>query len=319
LNVEGAVASVVVSVYNEKDLLRPNALSLISYLEEALEEYELVLVENGSVDNTLEEAKRLSSEVSHVKVLTLPEPSIGEALRASVYNARYEKVVYFPIDLSVDLSFIPESVRLLDEYPIVIGSKRMKGAHDNRSILRRTASKGYHSAVRLLFRTHLSDTTCVKAYRRSVVLDLMRQVPTGSSIYETELLLVAQDKEYAIAQVSVSVNDQRRGRIPLLFKIGSNAQDLFSLRIDVFSIIIGSVLLAIGLFSIGYLSLRKLVFQGEGFLSPYSFLIAVLLVLFGGQGIVYGLLMRLILQLRREITISNSRHVYRNVFKEKQE
>ncbi len=308
--------SVVVPVYNEEDTLTHNSLILLGYLEDHLDEYEVVLVENGSVDNTAEYVAEIASGHPRVKAVSLPEPSLGGAIKAGIETACFDKVIYFPIDLSVNLSFISESLKLLDSNEIVIGSKKLWKTSDQRPLQRRLASSGYHKTVQFLFRTDLSDTTCVKAYQRHAILKLMHIVPSSSNIFETELLLEAQRMGLSIAEIPVVVNDHRRGRLPLGYKMVSKGQDLFSLRVDLLSMIFGGILFFAGVICIAYLSLQNLVFNREGFLNPYSFLISMLLVLFGAQGIAYGLFARLFLQLRKEITLNNSRRGSGNVFKE---
>jgi len=176
-------------------------------------------------------------------------------------------------------------------------------------------ARAYHQAVKLLFKTNLSDTTCVKAYRRNIAIKLMNQIPTRSNVFDTEVLLEAQRRKHRITQIPVIVEDHRRGRLPLRYKVVSKGQDLASLRIDVFSLSMGAMLFLVGSLWLGYLSLEKLVYNREGFLNPYSFLISMMLILFGAQGITYDLFARLFLQLRHEITVNSSRNSG-NVFKE---
>ena len=308
-------ASLVIPVLNEEEIIRGNTEAIIKYLDDTLDDYEVILVENGSSDNTEQIAAELSSQYTKIRTFSLPEQCLGEALKTGVSNAVYGKIVYYPIDLSVNLDFIESSIKLLDTNEIVVGSKRLRDAKDSRPTTRRIASKGYHQAVKLLFKTDLSDTTCVKAYRRDTAINLMNLIPTGSNVYETEVLLEAQKRNHRIAQIPVSVDDQREGRLPLRYKVAGKAQDLASLRIDVFSFSMGVVLFLVGSLWIGYLSFEKLFFNKEGFLNPYSFLISMMLILFGVQGITYGLFARLFLQLRHEITVNNS-HNSGNVFKE---
>ena len=309
-------ATIVVPVYNEEDILEENALVLLGYLEESLDNFELLLVENGSMDKTALFDGKLSSESSRIRVVHLPEPCLGEAIKTGVSEAAFDKIVYFPIDLSVNLSFIPESISLLDTYAIVVGSKKLGTSNDHRSFRRRVTSTGYHKVVQLAFKTDLSDTTCVKAYQRNIAYELMGLVPSGSSVFETEVLLEAERLGVSIAQIPVEVYDQRIGRLRLKYKIASKGQDLMSLRVDLLSMMVGGILFITGLLCIAYLSVQKLVFNKEGFLNPYSFLISMLLVLFGAQGVAYGLFARLFLQLRKEIVLSNSGDYSGNVFKE---
>ncbi len=320
-----SATSVIVPVYNEGECIKQNSLMLVRYLRSILSSFEVILVENGSIDDTLSKAKSLSTKLPEVRCFSLPEPCLGEALKTGVQNATYDKVIYFPIDLSVNLDFIRDCVPLLNRYHIVTGSKRMNQARDVRPMRRRIASRGYHFLVRTLFRTDMTDTTCVKGYQRNVALELMNQIPSDSMIYETELLLEAQKEGLLVHHIPVTVTDPRKGRQPLGAKGFTKFQGLFSLRMDVISIIMGCVMFLLGVISILFLSVQKLIFQGTGFLNPYGYLSSMLLIIFGFQCVVYGSFAHLILQLRRDVTMIRTvipraqTESAGNVFKEKEQ
>ncbi len=318
-------ASVIVPVYNEGECIQQNSLRLVRYLRLILSSFEVILVENGSIDDTLFKARSISAKLPEVRCFSLPYPCLGEALKTGVQNATYDKIIYFPIDLSVNLDFIRECVPLLDRYHIVTGSKRMGNASDVRPLRRRIASRGYHFLVRALFQTNITDTTCVKGYQRNATLELMNQIPSNSMIYETELLLEAQKEGLRVHQIPVTVTDPREGRQPLGAKVFTKFQGLFSLRMDVISIIMGCAMFLLGVISILFLSVQKLFFQGSGFLNPNSYLSSMLLIIFGFQCVVYSSFARLIMQLRRDVTMIRTVTPHAqaesagNVFKEKEQ
>jgi len=295
-------ASIIVPVHNEAPILRRNVERLRGYLTEALPRHELILCENGSSDGTACIAEELAEEFDDIGFLTLPEPSLAGALKEGLRAARAEKVVYCPIDLSVDLCFIPRSVKLLDEFDLVVGSKRLTANLDRRPLARRIPSRAYHGMVRRFFGVGLTDTTCVKACRRGKILGIIDRVPTASRIFETELLVEAQREGLDIVEVPVRVEEHRRSREGLGKKIGDKLEDLLSARLDLVSLYVGVPLFLCGLISLIYLSAQKLLFASQaGFLNPYSFLLSMLLVISGFQIIAFGLLTNLILQIRREI------------------
>jgi len=304
----GLEASIVVPVHNEAALLERNTRVLVEYLSGALQAYEIILVENGSLDQTPSVARSLAETLDHVRVLEIPEPSLGEALKLGVAEARYNKVIYFPIDLSTDLGFIPLSVERLDEFDVVVGSKRMEPGLDRRPFHRRLLSRGFHGLVRGLFRTGFTDTTCVKAFRRSRVLPVFGEVPSSSHVFETEMLLAAQQMGLSIKELPVEVKGGRPSRQPLGVKVRSKLRDLVSLRVDVLAFWFGGLTAVSGLALLGYLSLEKVRSGQPGFMNPYSFLLAMLLVVSGFQIIVLGLQASLLLQVRRTVEASLSPH-----------
>ena len=296
-------ASIVVPVCNEAGVLRANTERLREYLSEVLPGHEIILCENGSMDETPQIAKSLAEEFDGVVSLSLPEACLAEALKLGVQAARGEKIVYFPIDLSVDLGFIPESVRLLEVFDAVVGSKRLASDLDRRPFARRLTSRAYHGMVRGLYGVEFTDTTCVKAFRRSRILDLMDRIPTSSRIYETELLVEAGREGLDIVEVPIMVVENRPSREVLSHKVRRKLGDLLSARLDWISFFVGIPLFLIGLLGLLVLTIGKLTLaSGGGFVNPYGFLISMLLVISGFQILTFGLLTNLIMQIRRQIT-----------------
>jgi hypothetical protein len=148
-----------------------------------------------------------------------------------------------------------------------------------------------------------SDTTCVKAYRRSKILELMKRVPTSSGIFETELLVEAGAAGLDIVEVPVVVEEYRPSRQVLSRKIRRKLEDLLSARLDLLSITAGLLLFLGGIISLVILSLDKLGADSfSGFMNPYTFLLSMLLVISGFQIITFGLLSNLLMQIRRQVT-----------------
>jgi glycosyltransferase involved in cell wall biosynthesis len=300
-------ASVIIPVHNEAEVIKGNAEKLRGFLAEELNGHEIILCENGSSDDTLKIAEELAEQFEDVRVLALPEPNLAEALKEGFEVARSDKVVYFPMDLSVNLDFIPTSVGLLDKFDVVVGSKRLGSNTDRRPMSRRVPSKAYHGMVRRLFGVELTDTTCVKAYRRGKILNIIGKVPTSSRIFETELLVEAVKEGLDVVEIPVSVEERRRSREKLGRKIQGKLEDLLSARLDLVAIYVGAPIFLFGVAGLFYLTLDKLLFASQsGFSNPYSFLLSMLLVISGFQIVTFGLLANLILQIRRELRRAKS-------------
>lgn len=300
--------SIILPVHNEAYHLKENMEKLDSYMSSTMTNYELLIIENGSKDDTEAVARNLTTQCNSIRLLQVTEPSLGQALKTGVREAKYDRIVYFPIDLSVNLSFIPNSIKLLEEYDIVVGSKRIWGGLDNRDWHRIVLSKGYHRLVRILYATNLTDTTCVKAYRRDGILKIMNIVPSGSQIFETELIIEAQKQGFKVIELPVEVNDHRKSRQPISSKIQSKMRDLLSNRLDKIAFTIGGSCLSLGISLLSILSWEKLSSGHSGFLNPYSFLFSIALVAFGFQIIIFGLMANLFLQLRRSVEFTLSQN-----------
>ncbi|MBA7657130.1 hypothetical protein ES703_65061 [subsurface metagenome] len=156
--------------------------------------------------------------------------------------------------------------------------------------------------TRQFYGVEFTDTTCVKAYRKSRLLSIIDRIPTSSRIFETELLIEAHRENYKITEVPVTVIEYRTSRQGLLNKIQGKLEDLLSARLDIITFYVGLPIFFGGLLSMFFLILQKITSGNPtGFLNPYSFMLSMLLVISGFQIITFGLLSNLLLQIRKEM------------------
>jgi glycosyltransferase involved in cell wall biosynthesis len=294
--------TLIVPVHNEEENLKENVEKLMQYANGITDNYEILICENGSVDNTLHIAKKLAKNYANISFISLPFASLGTAIKKGICASKYGKTISFPLDLSVNLSFIDESIKLLEEYDVVTGSKRLSRGLDGRSIIRTVPSHIYHFLVRKFFSLSLSDTTCVKGFRKDAISKLLNRIPGSSNIFETELLIEAEKEGYKIKEIPVVVKEFRRSREGLFKKIGRKLEDLLSIRLDMISLVIGASLFVMGSIIMFYLIFEKVfITQEAGFLDPYSFLVSMLLIISGFQLLIFGLSAALLLQIRKEM------------------
>jgi glycosyltransferase involved in cell wall biosynthesis len=134
--VSGPEVSIVIPVYDEQAILYDAVAGLLERLGARGVSFEVVLAENGSRDRTLEVARELESRHAEVRHLSLPEPNYGQALKRGILAARGAIVVADEIDL-LDVDFQVEAIgRVRAGADLVIGSKLMAGARDERPFFR---------------------------------------------------------------------------------------------------------------------------------------------------------------------------------------
>ncbi|MBM3291048.1 glycosyltransferase [Candidatus Bathyarchaeota archaeon] len=284
--------SLIVPIHNEASGIWSNTIKLYEILKKCTSSFEIILIENGSTDNTLTLAKALKKNYSEIKVIELPESSLGDAIKTGIKSSKGSKLVYYPIDLSVELSFISNSIELLSAYDIIIATKRINGS-DKRPIQRRIMSFLYHKLVRILFNTSLTDTTCAKAYRKKGISEFLNKIPGNSKIFETELIIEAEKIGRKIKELPVEVKENRLSRENLLLKIYFKFRDLLTSKLYLLSIIFGLILICS--------SFLVLILWGFENLVKDERMISIYLFFSGCQIILIGLLSNMIHQIRREL------------------
>lgn len=222
--------SVVIPIHNEASYL-PGALSSLRAQLDALgETYEVILAENGSTDGTGRVAADLAAAApAALRVLDLPEPNYGAAMRAGFQAAGGRWVVNFDIDyFSGD--FLRAALARADTADLVLASKRAPGADDRRSRLRRLGTRGFNVLLRLLFRSRVSDTHGMKMVRRSVVEGIVPHVRSTLDLFDTELVIRAERAGYRIAEIPAVVVEQREARSTFLSRVPRTLLGLARIR-----------------------------------------------------------------------------------------
>jgi len=195
--------------------------------------FEIVVVENGSADDTAAIANRLAGEYPEVRALSLAEADYGRALRAGLLAASGDVVVNFDVDFC-DLGFLDRAVPLVeaDGGPaVVVGSKRTAGSADTRDWQRRVITGVFSSLLRYGFGLTVSDTHGVKAMRREAMAPLARHCRNGADLFDTELILRAERAGLRAAEVPVEVVEKRPARSSIRARIPRTVKGLAALRL----------------------------------------------------------------------------------------
>lgn len=220
--------SVVVPVYNEADFI-PEALPrLIEQMDSVDAPYQVILVENGSTDGTADVARSVAGD-KPVRVLSLPDPDYGAAMRKGFLESDADWIVNFDIDY-----FSGDFIRMILDQPesvdLVIASKRDPGSEDHRPLIRRLATRIFNLLLRGILDSGVSDTHGMKGFRRRLVEDLAGQVQSTQDLYDTELVVRAERAGYEIIEVPVRVEEIRETRSSLVKRAPRTVVGLLKIR-----------------------------------------------------------------------------------------
>ena len=226
----GPRISIVIPVYNEEAILHAAVVDLRERLAPLGWSYEIVLAENGSRDRTLEIAAELGSKYPEVRFFSFGEPNYGGALRQGIERARGEIVLCDEIDLC-DADFHRRAVALLDggDIEMVIGSKLIEGAEDDRPWARHAASQLYNGLLRVTLGFKGTDTHGLKAFRRTSLLPIARECLVEKDVFASELVIRAYRAGLRIREIPVRVLEKRRPSINLTRRVPNVLKSLAKL------------------------------------------------------------------------------------------
>lgn len=225
--------SIVIPAFNEADVLPSSVAAVVSGMRDRGHPFELLVVENGSSDDTWAIAQRCAAESDEVRALQIGPPDYGRALREGFLQAEGAIVANFDADY-YDLGFLDRALAMIQgpgSPIIVVGSKRGDGANDTRPLPRRFVTFTFSSILRIGFGLSVSDTHGMKVMRRSPLVGLVEACQFGTDLFDTELILRAERLGLVTAEIPVVVEELRPSRTSILRRVPRSLLGLVRLRI----------------------------------------------------------------------------------------
>lgn len=219
--------SIVIPVYNEEGILREAIDELIAGYQgvaAALHwpdlRYEIIIAENGSRDRTAELAAHLAKERPQVTTFSLGEPNYGKALRRGILDARGTFVICEEIDLC-DLDFHRRALAHLraGDCDMVVGSKAMKGASDERPLLRRAATRIINGMLRVALDFRGTDTHGLKAFHRDTLIDVVESCVIDRDLFASEFVIRAGRDQFHVLEIPIKLAEKRPPAINLVRRV----------------------------------------------------------------------------------------------------
>lgn len=226
--------SIVIPIYNEEGILHSAVIDLIDRLKDFDWPYELLLAENGSKDRTVEIAEQLAERFPQVQVHSLGEPNYGKAMREGIFRARGEFVLCDEIDLC-DTDFYRRALELLEanRADLVIGSKAMAGANDERPIMRHAATLVLNGMLRVALGFKGTDTHGLKAFRRAPLTEVARQCLVDKDLFASELVIRAERAGIRIQEIPIRVLEKRPPSVNLFKRVPNVMKNMAKLFVAI--------------------------------------------------------------------------------------
>lgn len=200
--------SVIIPAYNEESGIADALRRLLKVLDVTDRTYEILVVSDGSTDETV----RIARSVDHPNVSVIeysPNRGKGYAQALGVEQTQYPIVVFMDGDLDLDPSVIPSYLDLIESGAAdgVVGSKVHPESVVDYPWSRRLISRAFHNLTRLLIGLDLGDTqTGLKAFRRDVMAEVAGQCHSQGFAFDLEMLCRLNDRGARIVEAPVILN-----------------------------------------------------------------------------------------------------------------
>ena len=222
--------SIVIPCYNESKDIASNVDKVKKYLLDNKIDHELILVNDGSKDNT----KEVIDAIPGVKVLSYEKNrGKGGAVKYGIENATGDYVLFMDADLSTDISAISKVIELAPSYDLIIGSRHAK---DSVILKKQPWTRVFigwccRVLVKMLFHTKLKDTQCgFKAMRIDVAKKIVSKQLVTNFAFDVEYIYIARLNNLSMYELGITWSDDRGSTVNPIKSSFKFFRDIFFIR-----------------------------------------------------------------------------------------
>ncbi len=227
--------SIVIPAYNEEERIVPTVGAIAAYVSTLGFEWELIVADDGSTDDTVKLLQAL--DLVNLRVLIAAQNGgKGSAVRRGMLASRGDYVLFTDADNSTPIENVtPVLKQLTDEgYDVAVGSRAADGASEsNKSFFRHLMSGGLRLLVRYVLNIRVKDTQCgFKMYTKEAAQKLHRQQTIDGFSFDLESLYLAAKYGYKVTEVPVEWMDAPGSKVDARKEAIRFLQDMTRIRIN---------------------------------------------------------------------------------------
>ena len=201
--------SVVIPAYKEKDRIGTNLLEIEKFLSAKEYDYEVLVVVDGSPDNTAEVAKNYSSQVNNLRVINNKQNhGKGFVVRQGLLESKGQHIVFLDADGSTSINHVDKFLPYFEKgYDVVIGSRKVKGSYVqvHQPKYREIMGEGGNWLIRIVLGLWAyPDTQCgFKMLTHKAAQEVASRMVVDRFGFDFELIILAHKLGFKVKQLPV--------------------------------------------------------------------------------------------------------------------
>lgn len=229
------LVTLVIPAYDEERRLPESLDRILRYLEQQPYHAEVLVVDDGSTDRTVEVVRDFARRTNYVHLVCNEHRGKGHAVRTGMLTGRGDYLFICDADLSMPIEGLSKFLSpQLQGYDVAIGSREAPGAvRYNEPEYRHVMGRIYNFIVRLLALPGIQDSQCgYKSFRREVARDLFAVQRLEGWGFDVEVLYIARKRGYRIVEVPIHWYYMPGSRVRPLQDAVNMLRDLAQVRIN---------------------------------------------------------------------------------------
>jgi len=201
--------SIVIPAYNEQARLPRTVLETLHWCTTRNLEFELIIADDGSRDETLALARLFEESDVRIRALACPHMGKGAAVRIGILNAKGRIVLFMDADGATPLGEIPKLLAAIEEgHDVAIGSRVVQSPGEvevKTPLHRRFIGRTFAFFVNLFALEGIGDSQCgFKMFRREAARAIFYRQKIVGFAFDVEILFIARRLSLSIAEIPVN-------------------------------------------------------------------------------------------------------------------
>ena len=227
--------SIIIPAHNEAQRLPPSLAKISEFLASQDYPAEVLVVENGSTDDTLAVALAYQARMPNLRVFREPDRGKGLAIRRGMLEAIGDYRFMCDADLSMPIEqvnrFLPSDQEVVD---VTIGSRELPSSQRyGEPVYRHQIGRVFNTIVRCLVLPGIQDSQCgFKCFRAEVAEAVFHLQTLDGMSFDAEVLFIAQKMGYRVQEVGIDWYFDPDSRVRLVGDSLGMAFDLLKIRLN---------------------------------------------------------------------------------------
>jgi len=194
--------SLVLPAYNEADNIEPMVAEAVPALEAVTDDFEIIVVDDGSADDTAGVTRKVMEQVPQVRLVEHPvNQGFGAAVFTGFTSAEKDWIFYTDADRQFVLSELENFVPLMDQADLIAGYR----APRQDPFMRVFYGKGWSMLCTIVFGYTVRDVDCgFKLLRREIIQELAPSIASRGATFSIEWLVRAKRAGYRFVELPVT-------------------------------------------------------------------------------------------------------------------
>lgn len=228
--------SIIIPAYNEEKRVLPTLAKIGAYLSKRGFPYEIIIVDDGSTDNTLHMVKNFACSHNHIAVLANERNSgKGYSVKKGMLSAKGKYIFFTDADLSTPIEEIEKCLPYLtDGYDVVIGSRSLPESDItiHQPWYREKMGKIFNFMVHMVLIQGIVDTQCgFKGFKKEVVKTVFTRCSIDGFSFDVEALYLARKFNFKIKELPIRWENSALSKVNPVRHSLQMFKDLFLIKI----------------------------------------------------------------------------------------